>query len=291
MIYFLLAFFIIIGLWLILSGLMPKQREKRLLKRLSSPHVKKGLEERFIIPLAAKFARFIRLPDEKRERLEKNLKNNGYKMTPELYTARNLTVSALFLFVSVIMLLLHRQSATLLGIVFIVLAIIAYIRLDREVSVKAAKKRAAIQAELPQFMMTIVEALQFDRNITSTCDKYRLVAGPLFKKELDRLVLDMKTTNQEQALLSFADRIGIETLTSFITGLVSESRGVNQAEYLISVENGLRQEMKENLRKEALKKPDKMRIAQIMMIVAAMVIWLAALGYQIVYSLMYTINM
>lgn len=272
---------------------MPKQREKRFLKRLSSPqpHVKKGLEERFIIPLAAKFARFVRLSDDKKVFLSKELKNNGYTITPELYTARNLTVSALFLFASIIMFLIHRPYTTVFGVTFLSLTIIAYIRLNREVSVKAAKKRAAIQAELPQFMMTVIETLKYDRNIAATCDKYRLVAGPQLKQELDRLVLDLKTTNQEQALLKFADSIGIDTLTSFITGLVSESRGVNQSEYLISVENGLRQEMKENLRKEALKKPDKMRIAQIMMIVAAMVIWLAALGYQIVYSLMYTINM
>lgn len=211
-------------------------------------------------------------------------------MSAELYTAINITFAVLLFLFALIFLPFRVPILYIFSFVFFALSIVSYFKLRDEVDEKLKKKRQAIKKELLQFMLTVIRSLKFSRDITAIADKYRLVAGPELRAELNILVLDLKTINQEQALRSFARRIDINELTTFVDGLISENRGVNQIDYLKSVEKELKKKTKEGLKKEAFKKPGRLRIAQFAVVVSTILVLLTAIGYQVVSNYLYTFN-
>lgn len=280
------------GLLLMIFGSLslPSVREKSRLERLGKPQKRFDLERSVILPIARRFEKFIRLNSVSKEQIEKKLKNAGYTMTAELYTARNLTFTALLFLFALVFIPFRIPLLYLISLVFFVLGLVSYFKMRDEADEKLKKKKESIKKELPQFMRTIIQSLKFSRDISVMVDKYRLIAGPELKAELDILLLDLKTINQEEALKAFADRIDIDYLTSFVNGLVSENRGVDQAEYLQSVERELKKMHIEDLKREAFKKPDKLHLAQAAVVGAIILVWMTAIAFQIVSSYLYTWN-
>lgn len=288
----LITLLLAVGLLLIIFGSMslPSVKEQRQLKRLGKPKESFSIERSVVLPIARKFEKYVRLNSVNKKQLENKLNIARYTMSAELYTARNITFAVLLFLFALVLLQFHIPILYLFSFVFFTLSVISYYKLRDEVDDRLKKKRQAIKKELLQFMLTIIQSLKFSRDVTAIADKYRLVAGPELRAELNVLVLDLKTINQEQSLRAFAQRIDIDDLTTFVDGLISESRGVNQVEYLKSVEKELKKKTKEGLKKEAFKKPGRLRIAQFAVVASIILVWLTAIGFQVVSNYLYTFN-
>lgn len=288
----LITILLAVGLLLIIFSSMslPSVKEQRQLRKLGKPKRNLSIEKTVVLPIARKFEKYVKLSSINKEQLENKLNIAGYTMSAELYTARNITFAVLLFLFALVFLPFRIPILYLFSFVFFALSIVSYFKLSDEVDKKLKEKRQAIKKELLQFMLTVIRSLKFSRDIAAIADKYRLVAGPELRAELNILVLDLKTINQEQALRAFARRIDINELTTFVDGLVSESRGVNQVEYLKSVEKELKKKTKEGLKKEAFKKPGRLRIAQFAVVASIILVWLTAIGYQVVSNYLYTFN-
>lgn len=288
----LITLLLTVGLLLIISSSMslPSVKERWQIKLLGKPKKSFSIERSVVLPIARKFEKYVRLNSLNKEQLENKLNIAGYSMSAELYTARNITFAVLLFLFALVLLPFRVPILYLFSFVFFALSVISYYKLRDEVDDKLKKKRQAVKKELLQFMLTIIQSLKYSRDMTAIADKYRLVAGPELRAELNILVLDLKTINQEQALRAFARRIDIDYLTTFVDGLISENRGVDQIEYLKSVEKELKKKTKEGLKKEAFKKPGRLRIAQFAVVASIILVWLTAIGYQVVSNYLYTFN-
>lgn len=277
-----------IGLMLIVFNLkhMPSLKENWHIGKLGKPKKRIDYEKFIVMPLANRISKLVRLNGYDKKQLEIKLKNAGFSMTTgvdmtaEYYIARAIALMLVIFILAALFLFTRIYILTFLGVVLIVTGIIFYFKAKDEVNDRLKKKKAAISKELPQFMRTITQTLLYSRDILSMVDKYRLVAGSELCSELDILVLNMKTGNHEQALSAFSERIDIDYLTSFVTGLVSQSRGVEQSDFLKSVEKELKTYAIEALKTEAFKKTGKLQIAQYLLLAAMVLQWLTAIGLE-----------
>lgn len=147
------------------------------------------------------------------------------------------------------------------GIAFFVGSVVTYFKIRNEAQDRVWTKQEAIAGELPQFMRSVTQSLLYSRDLLAIIDKYRLVSGPELRGELDILVTDMQTGNQAEALTSFEKRLHIDYLTTFVTGLISETKGVDQKHFLRSTEQDMKKLSVEQLKRKAFKKPEKLRFA------------------------------
>jgi hypothetical protein len=125
-----------------------------------------------------------------------------------------------------------------------------------------------------------VQSLINDRDLLGILDKYRLIAGKELRSELDILVTNMKTGNHADALIKFNKRINLESLSSFITGLISHIKGTDQTVFLMMVDESVRQTHIEKLYRRIENKPNKMRVVQVLLVLCIILIFLSSLGLQ-----------
>ena len=268
------------GLMLILFGVLPlpSLAEQRQLRRLGKPKKRFDPDKLLIRPLAGKLAPAVRLGRYDREKLQADLSAAGFDLTPEIYLARSYVIAAGILLLALASALLHIYLLTAVWVVF---AVVTFFRVRAEVYDRLKAMRAEIEKELLQFMRTVIQSLMFSRDLPGMLDKYRAVAGSALRGKLDVLVVEMKAGNREEALSHFEKSVGIPYLTTFVTGLISQSRGVDQQEFLRSTEADMKKLSVEKLRKEAFKKPGKLHISQFILVLSILVVWLTAIGIQV----------
>jgi hypothetical protein len=80
-----------------------------------------------------------------------------------------------------------------------------------------------------------------------------------FGAELDQTIADMKTGNYENALLKLEKRIGSPLMSDVIRGLIGVLRGDDQRVYFKMLTFDMRQLEQNNLKKEAMKRPQAMQ--------------------------------
>lgn len=268
------------GLFLLFEAAFqpPSLKERALIKKLGKPKRKINFEQLLVLPAARRIARHIRMSKEEREQLRSTLEAAGMDMTPEVYKARPFVLMGLvFLFA----LASFLTKIYLLAAVFVLTAIVAFLKVRDEAQDRMKKRQESIREELPQFMRTVTQSLLYDRDILSIVDKYRAVSGDGLRYELGRLVTAMKSGNHEQALTDFADRIQIDYLTTFVSGLVSQSKGIDQKMFLRMTEDEVKKISVERIKQKAFKKPEKLRLAQAMLVISIILLTFSILLVQV----------
>jgi flagellar protein FlaJ len=277
-IYAIIATLMSLGLIYIIFDIyqLPSIKEKRLLRKLKKKN-NLGFENKCVLPIANKITPYIKLSQYNRENLALNLELANMAYTPEIYIARNIVVTAFVVILGIISFIFSIYIFTITCFLF---AFIIYYKLKGEVTDRLKAKREAIDKEVPQFIQTVVLSLKNDRDLLGILDKYRLVAGNELRSELDILVTNMKTGNSGDALILFNKRIGLESFSSFITGLISHIKGTDQTVFLTMVYESVNQKHIEKLYRSIERKPDKLRIIQVLLVLCIILIFLTALGLQ-----------
>lgn len=279
MIVLLLILLLAAGGILLLAGSrsLPSLREWKLIRALGKPSRRSWSFERSVVmPFAYRLARYVRLPNGYRADMQKTLTAAGYTMTPETYVARTAVAVGLFLLLALLCLV---TGLNLPAAGFLVTAVILGIQTQGEARARLRKRSRRLAGELPQFMRTISQTLRYNRDLLGIVKQYRYVAGPELRAELDILVTDMQTSNQEQALIRFADRLRIDDLTTFVNGLVSESKGYDQVEFLRSTERDMRKTSLERLKTEAKRKSGQVERAGWLLVAVIAAVWIVAIAY------------
>ena len=216
---------------------------------------KENLSDVYIVKVADVFAKYINMDALKRSQLQNALDIAHVEMTPEQYNATAIARALLIILLTIPMWFispLFFLFSVALG------CLIGFMRYQ-EVLDFVKKRRKMIEREIPRFTSAVAQNLEIDRDILRMFIAYRRVADKEFGAELDQTIADMKTGNYENALLKMEKRINSPLMSDVIRGLIGVLRGDDQRVYFKMLTFDMRQLEQNNLKREAMKRPQAMQ--------------------------------
>ena len=216
---------------------------------------KENLSDVYIAKVADVFAKYINMDALKRSQLQTALEIAHVEMPPEQYVATAIARALLIILLTIPMWFispLFFLFSVALG------CLIGFMRYQ-EVLDFVKKRRRMIEREIPRFTSAVAQNLEIDRDILRMFIAYRRVADKEFGAELHQTIADMKTGIYENALLKMEKRINSPLMSDVIRGLIGVLRGDDQRVYFKMLTFDMRQLEQNNLKKEAMKRPQAMQ--------------------------------
>ncbi len=263
MYYLLVALLIAFGIYTLVGNFITFPT-KRTEKAMSTFKRKQGIGEKFYntvtYPLTKLVSVFIRMENYQKRKLEKDLHRAGINLTPAEYYAKayvtaGLTILSSFLFIPL--------GLTVITMCVMLLGIMLFFKERQSVKDKLKKINGKILDELPRFVRTYNNSLKSSKDILKFMERYRKIAGDDFKYDLDILITDLKTGNTEEALQKFDERVNIPQLSTFISGVIGTSKGVDQETFFYLMEQDMKILARENIKREIAKRPGKIKKATV----------------------------
>ena len=237
---------------------------KRTEKARSAIRRKQGIGERFYTavtyPLTKIISKFIRPENYQKRKLEKDLARAGINLSPAEYYAKAYVTAGLVILSSFIFILL---GLTVITMCVMLLGIMLFFKERQAAREKLKKINGKILDELPRFVRTYNNSLKSSKDILKFMERYRKIAGDDFKYDLDILITDLKTGNTEDALQRFDERVNIPQLSTFISGVIGTSKGIDQETFFYLMEQDMKILTRENIKREIAKRPGKIKKATI----------------------------
>lgn len=280
----LLTFLIPFGIWKLLSYLcvfpskntIKNAKQARYLGK-ETPTTIEDLAEK----IASPFVKYIKMDALAKQELEIALDAAGRRDTPEMHLAKSIVIFAISALIGAILCIVSK----IVGIALILAGgLYAFFRY-RAVIKELKKLRRAVEREVPRFCTTVAEGLKTERDVLKLLIGYRVVAGEVFAKELDRTIADMKSSNYENALLRFDYRINSPYLSDVIKGLLGAIRGDDQTSYFNILTINLKMFEKSLLMEKANKRPAKMNRISLTMLLGLIILYIVVLGTIVIDSL------
>lgn len=217
-----------------------------------------GQLQKALIPLAGLLSRLFPMSEYKTKRLEADFTRLNILQTPQEYVS---TLIAKSLLLSLMGLLFIPLGIPWLFLIVAVIAVLSYFRGIQSIRKKVEELNLAIEAELPRLVETLNYSVQENRDLLAFFEKYRSVAGRALGLELDRLIVDMKTGNQEAALRKMDARLDIPSFSALCAILCGVNQGVDQRVSLLVLEQDLRTKEREMFRRNMEKSPARIKAA------------------------------
>lgn len=253
----------------------PNKRARRAV--LAHKKGPRGLTESIVIPMAEFISKRIRLSETRKDSLQKSLYSAELHMTPEFYVSKAIASGFLVSLFAIPMLFI----LPLMALACVAAGFIVFFKEVQSVSSIVQKKREKIEGELVLFASTIQQSLLGSRDVVKIFESYRKVCGPQLTHELDITLADMKTGNYESALIRFEARLNSSSMSQLIRGLLAVMRGDEQSTYFEMLTHDLIVEEKERMKRQALKRPEKLKVSTFLMIFCFALVYFYAIGYQI----------
>jgi len=258
--YILLAAAIFLSLYSFLGMLLlPLPGGSKAVKRIKSLKGSEKKQQYILKPLTQAIANFISMSPYKRKLMVEALEEAEIDMSPEEYMAQAL-VKALVTAAGIPAFILLGIPVASGGCAF--LAVAVYFRERGKIEDRIKKFKEEIMRELPRFIRTFSNSLRTTNDKRKIFETYRKVAGKALRRHIDILISEFETLNNvEEALRRFDARINIPQLSSFIDGVIGESRGIDQNTFFAIMEENMKSLAMENIRREIQKRPGKFRAA------------------------------
>lgn len=254
----LLAIAVFIFMYVLLSEALhiPSGRSKRVLDKIKIGREKKQkkLVQSLMDPLVKAISKLVRISEYKRNKYSLGLKKLGESISPEEYVARAITKSVLIAFSSIFFIFIGFPIPS---IGCIMLSVMTYFNEIKKIDTYLKKNSEQILKELPRFIRTFSHSLKGTDDIIKIFETYRKVAGKAFQYDLDVLITDLKIGNHEEALRKFDERLNIPQLSTFISGVIGTSKGIEQNTFFVFMEENMKALARENIRRELQKRPAK----------------------------------
>ena len=259
---------------------LPSRQTLKATKRLVQKHtILQDLKDLFVTPIATFISKFIKLDRIKREKLRKDLERVDIQESPEMYYANAITISLLMCFGSLFLIPLGMKIITAAAFL---LAIAVYFANVERVKEKIKETNEAIKRELPRFVRMYNHSRGDNIQFVDIAEKYRQIAGDKFKYDLDLLIMDLKTGNEENALLNFAERVNIPQMTSFVNVVLGAIKGDNVSVSLQLMEGEMKILARENKRRIMQERPGKVKRATIATGIMLLVMYFFVLGKDLI---------
>lgn len=124
-----------------------------------------------------------------------------------------------------------------------------------------------------------------DRDLIGFFSRYRRVAGKELGRELDVLLTDLQTGNQELALRRMEGRVQSSNLSALIMVLLGVDQGTDQLTSLAILSRDIRTKERELLRRRMEKRPGRIKTACFLLTVEMILMFMVPLVMMIVGTL------
>lgn len=255
---------IALGIWKIAASvlLIPGRAVK---SRIRNPGGKPSADEQMhsaLRPLTRLLEQHLPVSEYKLHRLRMDFERLGLTESPRQFLAfamsRSIAVGLLGL--SFILL-----GIPWLSLITVVLALLMYAQSSQSIRNRVQKLNRRIEAALPRMVDTMEHTLQGDRDLISFFHRYRKSAGTALGRELDILIADMQTGNQEMALKRMDTRIGSANFSALIAILCGVTQGIDQKTSLAILASDLRTRERERLKKQLDSNPGRIKGASLVL--------------------------
>jgi len=248
------------GLFFLLSYSL-RLPSRKMARAIAGIHGKPGLTERLqraLRPLAALLSRLFPMSAYRAKRMQADFMRLGFEQTPREYAASELAKALLLGLAGAVFIPLGLPwFALLTGM----LGLMSYFRSMQSISKKVRQLDREIEAEMPRLAETLNLTFQEHRDLIGVFEKYRRVSGEALGRELDRLILDLKTGNQERALKEMDARLCLPSFSALCAILCGVHKGVDQRTSLLVLEQDLRAAERERLRQDMDNGPKRIKTA------------------------------
>ena len=109
-------------------------------------------------------------------------------------------------------------------------------------------------------------------------ESYRKICGHMLKGEIDQTLNDMRTGNHEAAIKNMAGRVNSASFTQLAQGFIGLLRGDDQSVYFQIITKDFTNTQHELMRKELLKRPEKLTVNNVLLLFGMILMLLAAVG-------------
>lgn len=252
---------------------------------IRSIHGKKNISERFqtaLNPLIKLISKLFPMSEYKEKRLEADFLRLNIRLPPIEYVSAVMAKALLLVIIGLVFIPLGIPSLSLLTAVA---AVLLYFQGIQSIRKKAEALNREIESELPRLVETLNYSLQNNRDLLSFFEKYRRVAGKTMGDELDRLIVDMKTGNQETALRCMDARLNLSSFSALCAILCGVYQGVDQRTSLMVLEQDLRTKEREMLRRSMEKRPGRIKAASLILTVLMILMFMVPLILLIINNL------
>lgn len=250
---------------------------KALLRVVKLGSQKPSSLQTYLFVISTWLAARLPLSDYYQRKTAATLQSAGIRLTPELFLAQAIVKSSLVLLAGLALLPL----LPLLSPVFIFLAIALFFKDYRSAEEAVAKKREAIEIELPRFVATIAQELKSSRDILRMLETYSRHADDSLEHQLLMTIADMKSGNMETALLRLETRIGSTMLSDVVRGLLAVIRGDQGIVYFKMLAHDFKLAEIQRLKRMAMKRPGKIRKYSFLMLTCFMLTYMVIIGMEI----------
>ena len=264
------------GVYLILSDALGLPYRKTVIahKNLSKRGEKKhpGEAQIWLDSVADKIAKHLKLGEFRRKQLQVELKSSGINETPETFVAKSL-VKAL------IVIIMGVPFIAVMPVLFPVAAVSAvamFFGEQNKIKKQMAVKKEKIEFELPRFVSHISKTIKHNRDVVNILESYKST-GPELGEELEITVTDMRTGNYEAAVTHFEARLGSSMVSDVSRGLISIIRGDETGVYWQNLEIKLLEYQRQQLKKQALKIPGKVRRLSMLILICFVIMYAAVI--------------
>jgi len=269
-----------LGMFLILADKLklPKNKTSKAILIVNKRDKRKSKNlELFILAIAEKLSKIIKISPYKKRKLISTLKSAEISLTPETYIAKAI-VKAGFILLSIIPALFIFP---ILAPVILFTAIAMYFKEINSADQALKEKRQNIEYELPRFAGVLTQELRASRDVLSILESYKKNAGESLKREIEITIADMKSGSYESALTRLETRIGSSVLSEIVRGLIGVLRGDNGVVYFQMLSHDLKALELQRLKTIAIKRPSKLRKYSFMMLGCFILMYLAVMAVEI----------
>ena len=235
-----------------------------------------------VMPLVKVVSPFMIITEYKERRMSAKLRRAGIMLTPKEYMARSVVMAVLSAVVAYAMLILTVSS---MSIVAVILGIVVYFHFQGEMNDKLKVKDKMIEAELPKFIRAIVQGLRTEKDIIKLLETYQTIAGDGLKYDIEVLIMDLKSGNFEEGMTEFEKRIGNSYVSRLAKALIAVSRGDDQSSMLNYLLSDMGLLAKEMMQRELNKRPGRVKILVIPIVLVAVVALFYVIGANLFSSL------
>ena len=273
-----------IGLYRIVSYLLflPGKNVRDLIRY---PHGKPSFEEqtaKTLRPVTNLITKLMSMSEYKRQRYEADFARLGILISPEEYSAGLIAKSLLLGLLGLAFIPLGIPWLTALTCV---VGILAYFQSTNKLRKRVEKLNQAIDAELPRMVGTMECTLGNNHDLIGFFTRYRRVAGKVLGQELDVLLTDLQTGNQEIALRRMEGRIQSSNLSALIMVLLGVDQGTDQRTSLAVLSRDIRTKERELMRRRMEKRPGRIKTACLILTVEMILMFMVPLVMMIVSTL------
>lgn len=284
LLYFLPGFLLAFGLFRIAQSALCLHSAKAA-EAIRAIHGRRDITERLqdaLLPMVRVVSRLFPLSEYKQKRLEADFARLSRAQTPQEYVGSAMTQSLLLALMGLFFI---PFGIPWLSLISAVAALLAYFQRMQTIRKKVEAQNREIEAELPRLVETMNYALQDNRDLLTFFEKYRTVAGKTLGTELDRLIADMKTGNQEAALRRLDARLGLPSFAALCAVLCGVYQGIDQRVSLLVLEQDLRTKERESLRRTMEKRPGRIKAASFILTALMILLFMVPLVLLIINNL------